>query len=66
MGAAEDLQSEGTRRLLVNATYWAVGLEDKIPARSDVDIVGEFHPHHFGFGGFTKGVKPADLVSQEN
>jgi hypothetical protein len=66
MGAAEDLQSEGTRRLLVNATYWAAGLEDKIPAKSDVNIVGEFHPHHFGFGGFTKGVKPADLVSQEN
>ena len=25
-----------TRRLLVNATYWAVGLEDKIPDRTDV------------------------------
>ena len=33
MGAATDLESEGLRRLLVNAAYWAVGLEDKIPER---------------------------------
>src|SRR4051794_8880914 len=26
MGAATDLETEGTRRLLVNAVYWAVGL----------------------------------------
>jgi len=29
MGAATDLVSEGTRRLLVNACYWAAGLEKK-------------------------------------
>ena len=29
MGAATDLQSEGLRRLLVNAAYWCVGLEDE-------------------------------------
>ena len=33
MGASQDLQSEGLRRLLVNACYWAVGLEDKIAPR---------------------------------
>lgn len=58
MGAAEDLVSEGTRRMLVNAAYWAVGLEDKIPAESDVAIVGEFKPHHFGNDKFTKHAKP--------
>ena len=63
MGAATDLLSEGTRRLLVNATYWTVGLEDKIPAESDVSIVGEYVPHPFGNDLFTKGVKPADLAS---
>ena len=31
MGAATDLESEGTRRMLVNACFWAMGLEDKIP-----------------------------------
>ncbi|MGO9466412.1 MAG: ThuA domain-containing protein [Isosphaeraceae bacterium] len=62
MGAASDLASAGTRRLLVNASYWAVGLEDKIPAESDVSIVGEFHPHTFGNDRFTKHVKPGALA----
>ena len=65
MGASQDLESEGMRRLLVNAAYWAVGLEDKIPDKSDVDLVGAYHPHHFGFGSFTKGIKPAELATQK-
>jgi hypothetical protein len=60
MGAATDLQSEGLRRLLVNAAYWAVGLEEKIPQQADVEYVGQFHPTMYGFNGFKKGVKPAD------
>jgi hypothetical protein len=60
MGASQDLLSEGLRRLLVNACYWAVGLEDKIPPKSNVDIVGEYHPTPFGHNSYTKGVKPAD------
>jgi len=59
MGASQDFQSEGLRRLLVNACYWAVGLENQIPAQSKVDIVGEFHPRPFRGGGFEKGRKPA-------
>jgi type 1 glutamine amidotransferase len=61
MGASQDLESEGTRRMLVNSCYWALGMEDKIPEKSKVDIVGEFKPLKFSFGGFKKGVKPADL-----
>ena len=61
MGDATDLKSEGLRRLLVNAIYWAVGLEKKIPAESDVRIVGEYDPSPFRFGGHKKGVKPSDL-----
>lgn len=64
MGASQDLLSEGLRRLLVNASYWAVGLEDKVPAQSDVAIVGDYAPLPFGFGTFKKGVKPADLAAQ--
>jgi type 1 glutamine amidotransferase len=60
MGAATDLETEGTRRLLVNAAYWAVGLEDKIPSHTDVTVVGEFHPLPFGFNGAKKGVKPEE------
>lgn len=61
MGASRDLLSEGLRRLLVNAAYWGVGLEDQIPARSNVDIVGEYNPTPFGFGKHTKGLKPEYL-----
>jgi type 1 glutamine amidotransferase len=61
IGAAVDMQSEGLRRLLVNACYWGLGLEDKIPAKSNVEFVGEYKPSYFGPGKFVKGVKPADL-----
>lgn len=63
MGAATDLENEGLRRLLVNAAYWAVGLDDKIPETADVAIVGEYKPEFYGFIKDYKGsVKPADLV----
>jgi hypothetical protein len=61
MGCAKDMLSEGYRRLLVNASYWCVGLEENIPEKAKVDIVGEFDPLPFGFGKFKKGVKPASL-----
>ncbi|WP_165226344.1 ThuA domain-containing protein [Aquisphaera insulae] len=62
MGASQDLATEGTRRLVVNACFWAVGLEEAIPARTDVTIVGEYHPTPFGFDKHTRGVKPEDLA----
>lgn len=60
MGAAEDLLSEGGRRMLVNAIYWGLGMEKKIKAKSNVSIVGDYKPTHFSFGGYIKGRKPAD------
>jgi hypothetical protein len=62
MGSADDLESEALRRLLVNATYWAVGLDMKIPAKAEVDLVGEYHPHSFTSKDYTKGVRPKDLA----
>jgi type 1 glutamine amidotransferase len=61
MGASQDMLSEGFRRLLVNACYWATGLEDRIPEKAEVAIVGSFEPSPFRNNGFRKGVKPADL-----
>ncbi len=61
MGAAVDLENEGLRRLLVNACYWATGLASRIPPKTDVAYVGEYHPLWFGFGKFKPGVKPPDL-----
>jgi hypothetical protein len=61
MGSSTDLAAEGTRRLLVNACYWALGLESAIPEKSNVEIVGTFEPSPFRNNGYVKGVKPADL-----
>jgi hypothetical protein len=61
MGASQDLLADGTRRMIVNAAYWCLGLEDKIPAANNVEIVGEWAPTRFGFNAYKKGVKPADL-----
>ena len=61
MGSSSDLASAGTRRMLVNACYWALGMEDRIPAATNVDLVGTFEPTKFGFNGAKKGLKPADL-----
>ena len=60
MGASVDLESEGLRRLLVNGCYWCMGMEDAIPDKSVVDYVGDYEPTFFGFGTFTKGVRPGD------
>ncbi|MBT8485131.1 MAG: hypothetical protein HKO59_07520 [Phycisphaerales bacterium] len=59
MGAATDLVAEGTRRMLVNGVYWALGMESLIPsAGTDVRLVGPYEPTDFGFGGARKGVRP--------
>ncbi|MBK5290332.1 MAG: ThuA domain-containing protein [Acidobacteriia bacterium] len=62
MGAAVDLQNEGFRRMLVNAVYWAVGMEGKIPASSKVDLVGAYEPTFFGFGKHKTGMRPDDFA----
>jgi len=59
MGSATDLKNEGLRRLLVNAAYSFTGLD--VPAKANVDLVGDYQPSMYGFAGHKKGVKPADL-----
>lgn len=64
MGASTDLVAAGTRRMVVNAAYWLLGMD--VPAAgTNVDLVGEFKPTRFGFkeGDYwlKKGVRPSDL-----
>lgn len=50
IGAAVDLEAEGTRRLLVNAAYWCLGMEDRIPSGgTKVDLPGPYQATPFGF-----------------
>lgn len=60
MGAATDLLSPGLRRLIVNASYWAMGLEDHINPESDVQPIKSYNPTPFGFDGYLQGKKPSD------
>jgi hypothetical protein len=61
MGDAQDIANSAFRRLLVNAVYWSLGMESRIPAKADVDLVGEYKALPFRANGFEKGVKPSDL-----
>jgi len=60
MGHPGDLRSEGFRRLLVNACYWGMGMEDRIPTEAKVDLVGEYNPTPIGVGKHKKDLKPSD------
>lgn len=61
-GASEDFLDPEFRRMLINAALWATGLEDAITSNLDVSLVGPYHPVTFGFDGYRRGVKPADLA----
>ncbi|MCP5527104.1 MAG: ThuA domain-containing protein [Verrucomicrobiales bacterium] len=62
MGASQDFLDENFRRLVVNACYWATGIEERISPRSNVDFVGAYEPTPFGFDGFRKGLVPDGLA----
>lgn len=62
-GASEDIKDESARRYLVNATYWALGLEEQIKADSNVSFVGGYNPSPYTTGAFYReNVKPSDLA----
>jgi type 1 glutamine amidotransferase len=61
MGSAQDLLNPSFRRLLVNACYWAMRMEERIAVQSSVELVGAYEPLPFKFGGAAQGVKPSDL-----
>jgi hypothetical protein len=63
MGHAGDLKNEGFRRLLVNACLWCLAMEDQIPARANVDIVGRYDPTPIGTRGHRKGLSPEQFFA---
>ena len=58
MASGKDFESAGLRRLIVNACYWCVELEDQIDGSRSVDYVGEYSPLASGFDYKTIGVIP--------
>jgi hypothetical protein len=62
IGAADDIENEALRRMIVNATYWAMRMDNEIPQKADVAFVGRYDPHSFLNEIYTAGLKPSDLV----
>ncbi|GHB57300.1 hypothetical protein GCM10007390_08400 [Persicitalea jodogahamensis] len=65
-GASEDILNEGFRRMLINAAFWAMGMENKIKANNDVALVGPYNPTTFNFSGYKANVKPSMLAGYES
>lgn len=61
MASSQDFENEAFRRLLVNASYWLLGMEEKMPEKAKVDLVGEFKATPFRTGGHVPGKKPEDF-----
>ncbi len=58
MGSAQDLANPGLRRLILNAAYWGLRMEENISAGLSVDIVGQYQPLGSGFNYEKLGVMP--------
>ena len=66
-GASNDIESEGYRRLLINACFWAVGMEKDIKVDSNVNFVGPFNgTWSRGKGRRKSGTKPSDLAGWDS
>ena len=66
-GASNDIENEGYRRLLINACFWAVGMEQSIKPDANVSFVGPFNGTWArGKGRRKGGTKPADLAGWES
>lgn len=61
-GASEDILNEGFRRMLINASFWAMSMETEIKADNDVSLVGPYQPTTFNFEGYKANVKPSMLA----
>ena len=66
-GTSNDIENEGYRRLLINACFWAVGMEKDIKAEADVSFVGPFNGTWArGKGRRKAGTKPSDRAGWDS
>jgi type 1 glutamine amidotransferase len=60
MGHGDAFKIADYRRMLTNASYWCLGMEDAIDPYSDVAITGSYDPGAAGAKGLKLGLKPDD------
>ncbi len=65
-GASGDLVNDGFRRMVVNACFWAAGMEQSIKPDMDVSIVGPYRPTWLGDVKRAEHVKPEDLAGWDS
>ena len=53
------------RRMLINAHLWCLRMEESIEPDGPIEFIGPYHPATFNFGGYRRGVKPADIAGFE-
>lgn len=64
-GGSGDLVNDGFRRMLVNACFWAAGLESAIKPDLKTDIVGPYRPTWMGVNKRAANVKPEALAGYD-
>lgn len=65
-GASEDLLNTDFRRMLINSTFWALGMEKDIKGDNNIEFVGPYKPTTFNFDGYKTNVKPKDLADWDS
>jgi hypothetical protein len=58
MGSGKDFENAGVRRLVVNAVYWGLGMEDAIQEQGCVQPVDDYQPLKSGFNYEKLGIGP--------
>ena len=56
-----DGEVEDMRRLIVNSSFWLLGMPELITPELSVEIVGNYEPTMFGFNSFREGMKVSDF-----
>jgi Trehalose utilisation len=65
-GGPGDLENEGFRRMLVNACFWAAGLEAAIKPDLTTALVGPYRPTWMGVNKRAKDIKPEALAGWDS
>ncbi len=65
-GVPENLLNDGYRRMLVNATFWALRMEAAIQPDLNVALVGPFKPSTYGNHRYIASIKPSAYASFES
>ncbi|MFT5123315.1 MAG: hypothetical protein ACI9TH_002676 [Kiritimatiellia bacterium] len=66
-GASNDLEDENYRRSIINACFWAIGLESDIKADNTISFVGPYNATwRQGKGRRKNGTKPEDMAGWDS